>query len=237
MKNIRSITIFIFTISSVYLLIYLLSGTTSIAIAISTIASTVPFLINRGRAASSSRKKDAAWPEAIDGVVSALQSGMSISEAICSLSNRGPEILRDDFRIIESELLHGGEFGEILLRAKDNADSAIADQVFETLILAKEFGGRDTNSALRLLAEFVREDLAVSEEIRTKFGWIKNSAILATIAPWLLLLLLSSQKSTRESFSTIAGMQILALGVVLTGIAFVWMQRVGKLPQMERALR
>lgn len=237
MKNFRSIVVFIFTIISVYLMIYLLSATASIAIAISTIASTVPFFINRGRAATLLRKKDSAWPEAIDGVVSALQSGMSISEAICSLSSRGPEILRDDFRVIESEMLQGEEFGQILLRAKENADSAIADQVFETLILAKEFGGRDTNSAMRLLAEFVREDLAVSEEIRTKFGWIKNSAILATIAPWLLLLLLSSQRSTRESFSTFAGMQILAIGVVLTGIAFVWMERVGKLPQMERALR
>lgn len=237
MKNSRALMILVFTVMSVFVLSYLLTGTISIAIATATISSAIPYLMNRQRAQSLQQRMDAAWPEAIDSLVSALQSGMAISEAICSLSRRAPIELKEQFLAIENEMLSGREFSETLIRAKTRADSAIADQVFETLILAKEFGGKDTNSALRLLAEFVREDLAVTEEIRTKFGWIKNSAFLATVAPWLLLLLLSSQKSTRDSFSTFAGFQLLALGVILTGIAYVWMERVGKLPPMERALK
>ena len=237
MKNLRTLSILAFTVISVFALSYLLTATISIALAIATLSSAIPYLINRQRTIALQQRLDASWPEAIDSLVSGLQSGMAISEAICSLSKRAPENLKDQFLLIENDLLSGREFSETLIKAKRSADSAIADQVFETLILAKEFGGKDTNSALRLLSEFVREDLAVMEEIRTKFGWIKNSAYLATIAPWLLLLLLSSQKSTRDSFSSFAGIQLLALGVLLTGIAYLWMERVGKLPPMERALK
>ena len=237
MKNLRTLSILAFTVISVFTLSYILTATISIALAIASLSSAIPYLINRQRTIALQQRLDASWPEAIDSLVSGLQSGMAISEAICSLSKRAPENLKDHFLLIENDLLSGREFSETLINAKRSADSAIADQVFETLILAKEFGGKDTNSALRLLSEFVREDLAVMEEIRTKFGWIKNSAYLATIAPWLLLLLLSSQKSTRDSFSSFAGIQLLALGVLLTGIAYLWMERVGKLPPMERALK
>jgi tight adherence protein B len=75
------------------------------------------------------------------------------------------------------------------------------------------------------------------EEISTKFGWIRNSATLATIAPWLLLLLLSTQEGTRNAFATMEGAKILMAGVFMTGIAYLWMEKVGSLPVPERALR
>jgi tight adherence protein B len=88
-----------------------------------------------------------------------------------------------------------------------------------------------------LLAEFVREDIAVAEEIRTKFGWIRNSALLATAAPWLLLILLSTQDSTVEIYSTPSGALVLSLGVVMTATAYIWMEKVSSLPAAPRALR
>lgn len=230
------ITLFI-SISSVYLVSFMISGTTTISLAISMIASAIPFLINKRRILKIQRERDSSWPEAIDSLVSALQSGIAIPEALCSLSIHGPEPLRPHFHAIENQLLAGLDFEASLLNAKATANSAIADQVFETLIYAKDFGGKDSNAALRLLSEFVREDLAVLEEISTKFGWIRNSATLATIAPWLLLLLLSTQESTRDAFATMEGARILTAGVLMTGIAYVWMEKVGSLPLPERALR
>lgn len=227
----------IFSICSVYFVVFAITGTTTISLAISTLACGAPFLINKKRSLAMERSRESSWPEAIDSLVSAMQSGIAIPEALCSLSIRGPEPLRFIFLTIERQLLDGKDFVSTLLEAKNLANSAIADQFFETLIFAKDFGGKDSNSALRLLAEFVREDLAVLEEIRTKFGWIRNSAILATLAPWILLILLSTQESTRQAFSTVEGVRILAAGVLMTGIAYVWMERVGSLPSMERALR
>ena len=156
---------------------------------------------------------------------------------VIALAEHAPTPLRPNFIRIKIAVQKGEGIESALKREKEELNSAISDQVFETLIVAKEFGGRDANNALRLLSEFVRDDLDVLEEIRTKFGWIKNSAVLATIAPWILLILLSSQRSTVAAFSTNSGVRVLASGVIMTGLAYLWMERVGRIPTSARALR
>jgi tight adherence protein B len=233
----RSALTLIITLISSYFTTFLLTSSEAISLAIATLSAALPFLIGRGRNLIKQREKEVAWPEAIDSLVSALQAGISISEALTQLALHGPKVLRPSFAQIQSDLLSLGNFEQVLLKEKRRLDSAISDQVFETLIISKDFGGRDANNALRLLAEFVREDIAVAEEIRTKFGWIRNSALLATAAPWLLLILLSTQDSTVEIYSTPSGALVLSLGVVMTAIAYIWMEKVGSLPAAPRALR
>ena len=233
----RSALTLIITLISSYFTTFLLTSSEAISLAIATLSAALPFLIGRGRNLKKQREREVAWPEAIDSLVSALQAGISISEALTQLAIHGPKVLRPSFAQIQSDLLSLGNFEQVLLKEKRRLDSAISDQVFETLIISKDFGGRDANNALRLLAEFVREDIAVSEEIRTKFGWIRNSALLATAAPWLLLILLSTQDSTVEIYSTPSGALVLSLGVVMTATAYIWMEKVGSLPAAPRALR
>jgi tight adherence protein B len=224
-------------IAATYLVVYVLTKSSPISLSISILATSIPFIVNKNREMAKIRERDLAWPEAIDSLVSALQSGIPIPEAVISLSSRGPKALQSTFARIEQKLLYGEDFSQVILHDKRLANSAISDQVFETLVLAKDFGGKDSNTALRLLAEFVREDLAVVEEIRTKFGWVKNSAVLATAAPWILLILLSTQSSTREAFASPSGLQILTLGILMTAGAYLWMEKVGALPLSPRALR
>ena len=233
----RSAITLIITLISSYFTTFLLTSSEAISIAIATLSAALPFLIGRVRNLKRQREQEVAWPEAIDSLVSALQAGISISEALTQLALHGPKVLRPSFAQIQSNLLSLGNFEQVLLKEKKRLDSAISDQVFETLIISKDFGGRDANNALRLLAEFVREDIAVAEEIRTKFGWIRNSALLATAAPWLLLILLSTQDSTVEIYSTPSGALVLSLGVVMTATAYIWMEKVGSLPAAPRALR
>lgn len=233
----RSAITLIITLISSYFTTFLLTSSEAISIAIATLSAALPFLIGRGRNLKRQREQEVAWPEAIDSLVSALQAGISISEALTQLALHGPKVLRPSFAQIQSNLSSLGNFEQVLLKEKRRLDSAISDQVFETLIISKDFGGRDANNALRLLAEFVREDIAVAEEIRTKFGWIRNSALLATAAPWLLLILLSTQDSTVEIYSTPSGALVLSLGVVMTATAYIWMEKVGSLPAAPRALR
>jgi len=220
-----------------FLVMLLLTNSKQISIAISALSTSIPFMINKQRAEKVMRARESSWPEVIDSLVSALQSGVSISDAVLALAEHAPAALRPNFIRVKMAV-HQGEGLELALRReKEDLKSAISDQVFETLIVAKEFGGRDSNNALRLLSEFVRDDLDVLEEIRTKFGWIKNSATLATVAPWILLVLLSSQRSTVEAFSTSSGVKILACGVIMTALAYLWMERVGRIPIAARALR
>jgi tight adherence protein B len=87
---------------------------------------------------------------------------------------------------------------------------------------------------LRLLANFLRDQDESIEEIETKFGWVRNSAILGALAPWLLLALLSTQRNTVEAYQTSGGRIVLSIGVVLTAIAYLLMDRISALPTPPR---
>ena len=82
----------------------------------------------------------------------------------------------------------------------------------------------------------MRDEHQVHEEIETKFGWIRNSAILAATAPWILLLILSSQPNTIQAFATDGGKMILSIGIAATAIAYLWMERLAKIPSTPRIL-
>ena len=99
---------------------------------------------------------------------------------------------------------------------------------------ARTSGSRDSSLTLRTLATYIRSDLALRNEISAKHGWIRNAAILAGLAPWLLLTILSTQRSTVRAFSSPAGIAVLVVGVVLTLIAYFWMERVGRISTTPR---
>jgi tight adherence protein B len=95
-------------------------------------------------------------------------------------------------------------------------------------------GGSELLQILRTLGDFLRQDLALRREIDVKHGWIKNSAHISAAAPWILLLLLSTQPTTAIAYSTPSGAFVLIVGLVMTAVAYLWMNRLGRLPQTPR---
>jgi tight adherence protein B len=176
----------------------------------------------------------ALWPEIIDHIISGLHSGLSLAETLVGLAQRGPTATRATFQSCEELLRSGGDLGDAFAIIKEKFHDGLADQVCEVLDFARGTGSRDTSITLRTLGEFIRSDIALRAEIRSKHGWIKNSALIAAIAPWLLLLILSSQRNTREAFSTPGGVVVLLVGLSSTVLAYFWMDRVGKLPHVPR---
>lgn len=213
--------------------------TTSIEIsfAISLLITAIPFFLAKRKLERNAKLQELAWPLAIDGLVSSLQAGRSITEAIQDLSSFGPEALIPSFKRVEEFIEAGEALETILCREMRFLDNSAADQTITTLLIAKEFGGRDVTVTLRLLSEFLREDIEAQEEIRTRFGWVRNSALLGAGAPWLILLLLSTREDTVRAYESSAGKTILSIGVIATAIAFIWMERVARLPKPARPLK
>jgi tight adherence protein B len=174
------------------------------------------------------------WPEIIDHIISGLHSGLSLAETLVGLSLRGPVATRSTFKACEESLRSGGDLEKAFIIIKERFNDGLADQVCEVLDFARGTGSRDTSIILRSLGEFIRSDIALRAEIRSKHGWVKNSALIAAIAPWILLLILSSQKKTIEAFSTSGGVVVLAVGIGSTLIAYFWMERAGRLPNVPR---
>lgn len=173
-------------------------------------------------------------PEIIDHVISGIQSGLSLNESLNSLGTRGPEISQPLFQEFCALMNSGESFENGIRNLQNNFAHRAADQLFESLIFARSLGGSDLLSLLRQLGDFTRQELSLRREISAKQQWVRNSAHLSSGAPWILLLLLSTQNSTRDTFMTAQGSLILLLGVAMTLLAYFWMGKLSDLPEPRR---
>ena len=214
--------------------VLLMTRSVVIALAFGTLAAGIAFVTVRAKNNLNEAALIAAWPEVIDHLMSGIQSGLSLTESLAGLSTRGPEVLRPAFTEFKATLYGSGDLTQAIDELKALFAHHGSDQIFEALIISKALGGSELLQILRSLGDFLRQDLALRREIEVKHGWIKNSAHLSAAAPWILLLLLSTQPSTAAAYSTPTGAMILIAGLVMTAIAYIWMNRLGRLPQTPR---
>lgn len=215
-------------------LVALMTRSIVIALAFGALAAGISFITVRTKRHINEAALIAAWPEVIDHLMSGIQSGLSLTESLAGLSTRGPEILRPAFAQFRATLYGNGDLTTAIQDLKSMFSHHGSDQIFEALLISKTLGGSELLQILRTLGDFLRQDLALRREIDVKHGWIKNSAHISAAAPWILLLLLSTQPSTAKSYSTPTGGIILIIGLVLTVVAYLWMDRLGRLPQTPR---
>jgi len=214
--------------------VLLMTRSVVIALAFGAFAAGIAFVTIRAKNNLNEAELIAAWPEVIDHLMSGIQSGLSLTESLSGLSTRGPEILRPAFTQFKADLYGSGDITQAIQDLRTKFAHHGSDQIFEALIISKALGGSELLQILRSLGDFLRQDLALRREIEVKHGWIKNSAHLSAAAPWILLLLLSTQPSTAAAYSTPTGAIILLIGLAMTAIAYLWMNRLGRLPQTPR---
>lgn len=205
-----------------------------IAIAFSSFVSIFLFVAQRKSESKRIAAIQSGVPELIDILISGVQSGLSLNESLAGMADRGPEIFKEDFKKFNVEMRAHGEFRAALIQVKESLSEPNVDQVVEALLISRELGGAELLNILRLLSKFIREDLTLRREIVVKQSWIKNSAHLSAAAPWILLLLLSTQPSTSEAFSTSGGVLILISGLGFTAAAYLWMNHLSKMPYPNR---
>ena len=74
----------------------------------------------------------------------------------------------------------------------------------------------------------LRQRERTQNEISLKQEWIKNSAVLASVTPWVLLLVLSFQAQTIEAYNQVGGRLVLLTGLVLTALAYLWISKISE---------
>ena len=234
MQRAKSLAPFLLSFSCCFLVIYLLTASPLLATAFSLLALAFTFVVVNNRRGKHELEVSASWPEVIDHLVSAIQTGMSLTEALTELSTRGPTVMRPAFSNFKSRVFEDGNFDQGIQYLAEYFKSHASDQIFQALLFSKSLGGSELLSILRTLGNFLREDLALRNEIAVKQSWIKNSAHLSSAAPWLLLLLLAMQPSTVQAFSTVTGAGILFIGLFMTVLAYIWMTFLSRLPSVPR---
>ena len=158
--------------SSVVVTVVVMAWTKSLIISmpfsIFSIVITWIFMRNKGRRAAAAMLQ--IWPEVTDHLISAIHSGLSLSEALVGLSTRGPELIRPYIHVFHQELLSNGDFVGATERLKARLDSQGSDQILEAILLAKSLGGSELLQIFRTLGDFLRQDLALRKEIEIKHG-------------------------------------------------------------------
>jgi tight adherence protein B len=234
MQHIKRLAPFLISFNSCFLTVFLLTASPLFATAFSLLTLAFTYVVLNSRRGKYELEVSASWPEVIDHLVSAIQSGMSLTEALTELSTRGPMVMRPAFSSFKHRVFEDGNFDQGIQYLADHFKSHASDQIFQALLISKSLGGSELLSILRTLGNFLREDLALRNEIAVKQSWIKNSAHLSSAAPWLLLLLLAMQPSTVEAFSTVTGAGILFIGLFMTVLAYIWMTFLSRLPSVPR---
>jgi len=191
-------------------------------------------LTQRNKLARKSDEIQSACPDIIDHLISGLQSGLSLNESLVGLSLRGPQVTRQYFEKFRIDIYSTGDFMASLEKLKNDFSESTTDLIIEALLISHTLGGTELMKILRLLGNFIREDLTLRREISVKQNWIKNSAHLSAGAPWILLLLLSTQPATTAAFSNTSGVLVLCSGLLLTTLAYLWMNHLSQMPAQSR---
>lgn len=230
----RKILIYLASFLGGFVVATVITSSPLLGIPFALITSTIPIVVIRRKVEIERALLQNLWPEILDHVISGLQSGLSLAETLVALGTRGPVKSRSIFLLFSEKLRGGTDFGQALNELKQAFNDGTADQVCEVLEFARVSGSRDTSLTLRTLSNFIRRDLALRAEISAKHSWVKNSAALAAVAPWILLLLLATQENTLRAYTSGAGLTILIIGALLTVVAYFWMEKVGKLSEIPR---
>lgn len=205
-----------------------------IAIAAGLAGLALPFAAVAWRARRRRRARSFVWPDVVDHLVSGVRSGLALPDAVAALATAGPAQTRDAFRAFEADHRATGSFAYALDRLKDRLADPVADRILETLRMARDVGGSEVAHVLRDLAVYLRSDLAVRSELEARQSWVVSAARLGVVAPWLVLLLLSSRPEAASAYNTAGGLAIVAGGLVVTIVAYRAMVRLGRLPEDGR---
>lgn len=208
-----------------FLLLQLLFQTVVISLPLSIGAGAIPWM----KSSAQNRKKQKliqdAWPEALDHINSAIKSGVSISQALANLAERGPIVLSPFFKEYKSQVNTTGNLELALKNLCLSTQDPVLKRLTQTILLVRQVGGAQVGSVLRTFTTFLRNDLTAKREIEMRHGWIANTAGIASCAPWLLLIFLTFQPQTRTAYNTPTGAIVVFGGSVLIVVAYLWMKK------------
>ncbi len=194
-----------------------------------------PVFVLRRHAAARRQAVRAAWPDAVDGLVSAVRAGMSLPEAVGDLGRTGPDPLRPAFTGFAAEYRATGSFGTAVDVLQERLSDPVADRVVAALRLARDVGGTDLGVMLRTLSAMLRDEARTRSEILARQSWTIAAARMAVAAPWLTLALLCTRPEAASAYSSAAGAVVLTVAAVLSVVAYAVMMRIGRLPDDQRA--
>lgn len=214
--------------------VWLLTGLAVLALLAGLAGAVAPVMFLRGRRLRLRRLRRQLWPDVCDLLIASIRVGLSLPDAVASLAESAPTMLRPAFVVFATDLRASGRFETSLDRLKSTLADPIGDRIAETLRMARQVGGTELISVLRALSSSVRADAALRGEVEARQSWIRGAAVLGAVAPWVILGLLVLRPEGAAAYGTPEGVLVICVGATVSVVAFQIMVRIGRLPEPRR---
>jgi tight adherence protein B len=219
-----------------FLVMWLVSGIWTVAAVPAVVMSFLPRAWYGRRRAQRIAEVQQAWPDGLRDMIASISAGMSLSRAIEILAVSGPPPLRAAFARYPGMARTMGVV-RALEAIKESLAHPTSDRVIEVLILAHERGGGIVPEVLRDLAAMTTRDVWTAEEIETAGLEQKLNARMVFAIPWLVLLFITLRPGPfRDFYLSGAGVAVIVLGGVMSGLGMVVVSRLGREPDEPRVL-
>lgn len=213
---------------------WLVTGIAVLAVLAGMAGATTPILLLRARRIRLRRLRRQLWPDVCDLLIASIRVGLSLPDAVASLGDSAPTMLRPAFVVFARDLRASGRFETSLDRLKATLADPIGDRIAETLRMARQVGGTELIGVLRSLSRSVRADAALRGEVEARQSWIRSAAVLGAVAPWVILGLLVMRPEGADAYGTPEGVLVICAGAAVSVVAFQIMVRIGRLPEPRR---
>lgn len=174
------------------------------------------------------------WPEVIESLQSAAKSGIGLIDSISEIGETGPWQIRRQFASFIERIDSGQSFDSSLTILKSDLGQLHADRLIELIRLVHLHGGAGYIDSLNSQSKITRSDIATWGELESKQGWVTGTAKLALVAPWVVILFLTSRPENVEIYNTNEGLTVLLVGLTISLIAYRLIGVLGNLAKPKR---
>ncbi|HUQ64259.1 MAG TPA: type II secretion system F family protein [Acidimicrobiales bacterium] len=197
-----------------------------LALLVTLVAVVAPLTVLRVSRGRGPARLEAALPEGLESVARALRSGASLRQAIGEAASATPGPLGQELLRVSVEATHGMPLLAALEALAVRRPLPGVRLAVAALCLGVETGGAQAR-AVDGVATTLRERLAVAAEARALASQARMSALVIGLAPigFGVFAATTDPKTAQFLLHTSAGVTLLAAGLTLDGLGWLWMQR------------
>lgn len=164
--------------------------------------------------------------DAVSSVAAGLRAGLSLSQSVRFAADEGEPPLAHELRGVVDHSAMGLPLDESLRRWADAHEDADVRLVAGVLRLHRRTGG-DLPRVLDRLAKTLAERREAAAEVRSLTAQARLSGAILGFLPigFFLFLALTSREDMAAAYRSSLGATAIVLGLVLQGLAFVWIRR------------
>jgi tight adherence protein B len=194
-----------------------------------------PVAALRARRAEMHASSQDAWPRLIEEMRILISSvGRSVPQALFEAGRSAPSSLRPAFEAAQREWLLSTDFERTVTILKSRLADPTADAACETLLVAHEVGGTDLDRRLEALVEDRIIDVQGRKDARSRQAGVRFARRFVLLVPCGMALLGMTIGTGRQAYGTSWGQTLVAVGLVVIAVCWIWAGRLLKLPEEQR---